>query len=223
MKNAEFKGKNCLLFGANSFIGKNLIKHFLVLYMNLGLIDIEEKKFNSDLPYETVTPGDEESFKKAISEMNTKLGGIDFLILSYYFEDKLNFSLDNPDLKKWDAIRKNWIDSYFLCAKNTIPYFIDKKFGKIVFLNTLAGYTGEGEGEGELITENSSIYESAASSGITGIMTSMARQIIPLGVSVNGIAIGPNYTNDLTRINEATDLWLSGIYEYACGQVLRLY
>jgi NAD(P)-dependent dehydrogenase (short-subunit alcohol dehydrogenase family) len=223
MEKTEFKGKKCLLFGANSIIGKNLTEHFSKLGMKLGLIDLANKKFDSNLPYETVTPGDEESFKKAIDKISTELKGIDFLVLSYYFEDKLNFSLENPDLIKWDMIRKNWIDSYFLCVKNVLPHFMNKKFGRIVFLNSLAGYTGEGEGEGELITENVSIYEGAASSGITGIMTSVARQIIPSGVSMNGVAIGPNYMKDLKRINEAVDLWLSGICEYACGQIIRLY
>jgi len=223
MKNVEFEGKRCLLFGANSFLGESLANHILELDMSLGLIDLEDKKFDSNLPHETVTPENEESFKKAIDDMNTKLGGIDFLILSYYFEDKLDFSLDTTDLKKWDVIRKNWVDSYFLCAKNAIPYLMRNKGSRIMFVNTLAGYTGGGEGEGELITENASIYECAASSGITGIMTSMARQIIPLGISVNGIAIGPNYTKDLTKINGAVDLWLSGICEYACGEIIRLY
>jgi NAD(P)-dependent dehydrogenase (short-subunit alcohol dehydrogenase family) len=223
MKNTKFDGKRCLLLGGNSLLGKEFVDHLSHLGVRVGLIDIEEKKFESNLPYETVTPGNEESYKKAVNNISTKLGGIDFLILSYYFEDRLTFSLDAPDLRKWEILRTNWVDSYFLCAKNTIPHLLKNKGGRIVFLNTLAGYTGEGEGEGELVTEGASIYECAASSAVTGIMTSMARQIIPSGISVNGIAIGPNYPVDLARIDKALDLWLSGVCEYACSQIIRLY
>lgn len=54
-------------------------------------------------------------------------------------------------------------------------------------------------------------------------MTSIARQIIPMGISVNGIAIRPNYMEDIERINDAIDLWLSGVLTYSCGQIIRIY
>jgi len=222
MGNIELKGKKCILFGANSVLGINLINHLSGLGVDIGLIDIRGRELSLNFPQESVIPGDERSFKKAIENLIAQLGGMDFLILSYYF-DELKSYPNTLNLERWELIRKSWVDSYFLCAKNVAPWFIENKFGRIIFFNTLAGYTGEGEGEGELITENSSIYECGASSAITGMMTSIARQIIPLGVSVNGIAINSNYMKDLKRINDAVDLWLSGRCEYACGQILRVY
>jgi NAD(P)-dependent dehydrogenase (short-subunit alcohol dehydrogenase family) len=218
----ELNGKKCILFGVNDFVGKNLLDHLSKANIGVGLIDIDAKKFDTNLLYKTVIPGNEESFKKAISEIVDTLGEPDFLLLSYYFDEKVKFSLENPDLKKWDVILRNWVDSYFLMAKNTIPFLLKNGSGRIVFINTVAGYTGEKENVGT-ITGNFSIYESVASSAITGIMTSMARQIIPLGISVNSVAIGSNYAEDLPRINWAMDLWLSGMCEYACGQIIRLY
>lgn len=106
--------------------------------------------------------------------------------------------------------------------KAVVPFMIKVKQGKIVFINTTTGYTGEGEGEGE-IEINGSIHENACSSGITGMLTSIAADIIPQGISVNGISLGDNYINDTERILWAINLWLSGIGEYSCGQVLRLY
>ena len=223
MESIELKGKKCILFGANDPLGMNIIKHLLEMGIEPGLIDIDGKETNLDLPQETVIPGDEKTFKRAVDNLSAKFGKIDFLILSYYFEDKLKFFIDDPNLEKWDLIRERWVDSYFLCMKTIAPHFIKNKFGRVVFLNTLAGYTGEGEGEGELIVENSSIYECAASSAITGMMTSIARQIIPMGISVNGIAIRPNYMEDIERINDAIDLWLSGVLTYSCGQIIRIY
>ncbi len=99
---------------------------------------------------------------------------------------------------------------------------IKAKKGKIIFINTTTGYTGEGEGEGR-IDLNGSIHENACSSGITGMLTSIAADIIPQGISVNGIALGNDYVNDSERLLWAINLWLSGIGDYSCGQILRLY
>jgi hypothetical protein len=92
----------------------------------------------------------------------------------------------------------------------------------MVFFNTTVGYTGESEGDGA-ITPSGSLHQCACSSALTGMMTSIARDAIPLGVSVNGVALGPDYAGKMDEVVWATDLWLSGICEYACGQILRLY
>ena len=99
---------------------------------------------------------------------------------------------------------------------------IESKGGRVVYFITTTGYTGEGEGEGE-VNINGSIHESACSSGITGMMTSIAADIIPQGISVNGIALGAEYQSDPERILWAVNLWLSGLGDYSCGQILRLY
>jgi 3-oxoacyl-[acyl-carrier protein] reductase len=228
-----YKGRNALVFGANSFVGKGVSEFLSQNHTNLGLIDLESYKDNrlaenlkdsqAKIIYKTVTSGDQLEFEKIAGEIESYLGGIDYLICSFYLEDART-KIDPGDFasETWDRLFKEWLLNYFLVMKAAVPRMIQKKGGKVVFVNTTTGYTGEGEGEGEL-TNNGSIHENACSSGITGMMTSIARGIIPQGVSVNGIALGPDYENDLERIIWATHLWLSGMGEYSCAQILRLY
>lgn len=228
IENKFYQGKNCIIFGANSFIGKTIGKFLVQNNVNLGLIDLFSHEMNSvtsqnKITYKTVKSGNQNSFIDCVEEINQNRGNIDYLICSYYFDDLPHkVKLKDLSLETWDLIFQEWIINYFLMLKAVVPGMIKQKKGKVVFFNTTTGYTGEGEGEGE-ITLSGSIHECACSSGITGMMTSIAADVIPKGVSLNGIALGPNYKKDIDRIIWAVNLWLSGIAEYSCGQILRLY
>jgi NAD(P)-dependent dehydrogenase (short-subunit alcohol dehydrogenase family) len=227
----NYKERNCVIFGANSFFGKGISEFLSQKHANLGLIDLNSykdativdniKNSQNKVIYKTVASGDKDDFRRAVEEINSYLCGIDCLICSYYIEEvKKKIDPEDLSIEKWDKLFQEWILSYFLVAKATVPLMIQKNGGRIVFVNTTTGYTGEGEGE---ITVDGSIHENACSSGITGMMTSIARDVIPQGVSVNGIALGPKYEKDLERIIWATHLWLSGMAEYSCAQIIRLY
>lgn len=233
MRYDDYKNRNCLIFGANSFVGRGISDFLSRNHANLGLIDLESYKdttvaeniedSQSKVIYKTAASGDKDAFEKAVGEIGDSLGGLDYLICSYYLEEaKTKIDPEQLSVDSWDHLLQEWLLSYFLVMKAAVPRMTENGGGRIVFVNTTAGYTGEGEGEGQL-TDNGSIYENACASGITGMMTSIARDIIPQGVSVNGIALGPNYEKDLERIIWGTHLWLSGMAEYSCAQILRLY
>lgn len=229
----DYKGKNCIVFGANSVVGMEISTSLSQGGANLGLIDLDSYRHDAlvenvehpgtTVVYKTVLSGHEYSFKEAVDGIVNDLGSVDYLICAFYLEEeRKKIDPDGLGVDTWDELLEEWVLNYFLVTKAIVPYMIQRKTGRIVFVNTTTGYTGEGEGEGEL-TGGGSVYECACSSAITGMMTSIARDIIPKGISVNGIALGPDYENDMERVIWATDLWLSGICEYACAQILRLY
>ncbi len=229
----DYKGKNCIVFGANSVVGMEVSRFLSRGGANLGLIDLDSYRHDAlvenvrnpgaTVVYKTVLSGREDSFQEAVDGVVSDLGGVDYLILAFYLEEeRKKIDTDGLSVDTWDELFKEWVLNYFLAMKAVVPHMIRKAAGRVVFVNMTTGYTGEGEGEGEL-TGGGSVYECACSSGITGMMTSIARDIIPKGISVNGIALGPNYEDDMERVIWATDLWLSGICEYACAQILRLY
>ena len=228
----DYKGKNCIVFGANSVVGMGISASLSQGGANLGLIDLDSYKHDAlvenvgrpgaTVVYKTVLSGRKDSFKETVDGIVNDLGSVDYLICAFYLEEeRKKIDPDGLDVDTWDGLLKEWVLNYFLVTKAVVPYMIQRKAGRIVFVNTTTGYTGEGEGEGEL-TGGGSIYECACSSGITGMMTSIARDIIPQGISVNGIALGPKYEDNMERVIWATDLWLSGICEYACAQILRV-
>ena len=228
-----YTGRSGIVFGAHSFFGRTMSEYLSRNDVALGLIDLDSHKDNdlahavrkSDRPvlYRTVPTGDEHAFTTAVENIHSHLGAIDYLVCSYYLET-MRVSIPHRDLfvESWDRTFDEWIRSYFLIMKAVVPIMIKNKGGRVVFVNTTTGYTGEGEGEGELAGEGS-IHENGCSSAVTGMMTSIARDIIPQGISVNGIALGPAYEHDVDRILWAAHLWLSGMGDYSCGQILRLY
>jgi NAD(P)-dependent dehydrogenase (short-subunit alcohol dehydrogenase family) len=229
----KYKGKNCVVFGASSSVGMGISRFLSQAGANLGLIDLEsytsdreDEDVNMDnglVVKKTVLSGQEKSISKAVEDIVNTLDSVDYLILTFYFESfRKKFDPEILELNRWDEALRDWVFNYFLTAKAVVPHIIQQSGGRVVFVNTTYGYTGEGEGEGEL-TQGGSLYESACSSAITGMMTSIARDIIPNGVSVNGVSLGPNYKTDLERMIWAIELWLSGICDYACGQIIRLY
>lgn len=178
---------------------------------------------NNKIIYKTVESDNNDEINKVVNDIYNHFGNIDYLICSFYINSIRNKIKDEDlSLETWDILFRDWIVNYFLMLKAVVPLMIKAREGRVVFINTTTGYTGEGEGEGQL-TIKGSIHESACSSGITGMLTSIAADIIPQGVSVNGIALGNNNKEDSEKLIWATNLWLSGIGDYSCGQILRLY
>ncbi len=233
----ELKGKNCIFLGANDSFGRELCKNLAKVGLNLGLIDFDHfdslnlsnnlKNIGVKSISATVIPGKAISFEKAVARIIEYLGDLDFLICAYYFDEDISyendeFHIDKLSMEKWDNVLEKWAGSYFLMIKSVLPHMLNKNKGKIIFTNLTSGYTGEGEGEGQL-SGISSLYFSACSSAITGTMTSIAREIIPLGVKVNGVAFNPTLKRDDDRILNAFIFLLSDISYYTCGQIIRLY
>lgn len=230
---ADYKGKCGIVFGANTVIGKALGRFLSRSGVKLGLIDLDSfrhdglaqslRETDARVMYKSVSSCSEHGIKEAVDHIAGDLGGLDYLVCAYYLEEERKRT--NPDdlaLDTFDTWLKHWVLNYFLVMKAAVPHMIKRAAGNIVFVNTTAGYTGEGEGEGQL-TGEWSLHECACSSAITGMMTSIARDVIPKGISVNGVSLGSNYEEAIETVVWAANLWLSGACEYACAQNLRLY
>ncbi|MFO8036334.1 MAG: SDR family oxidoreductase [Anaerolineales bacterium] len=231
----DYAGKRGVIFGASSFVGKVVASDLVQRGVHLCLLDLQNhvdpdllqgvQSLGSDgeVISKVVTSGEEDDFIKALDQAVDELGDLDYLICAFYLERGYESQgMDDLNLDSWDQLLGDWVVNTFLVTRAAFPHLAREGGGRIVFFNATTGYTGEGEGEGEVTVEGS-ILECACSSALTGMMTSIARDIIPEGVSVNGVALGPNYRDDLDRILWATDFWLSGMCDYACGQILRLY
>ncbi|MBD3193396.1 MAG: SDR family NAD(P)-dependent oxidoreductase [Candidatus Heimdallarchaeota archaeon] len=228
----DLKGKNCLFLGAASPFARELCRNLAKLQLNFGFVDLQPRnsqKFVKELENigvkatsVKVAPGDVDSFKGAVKTIEQSLGAIDYLICSYYFEEdeEKNYAIDKLEMEQWDSLRENWLDSYFLMAKAVLPSMLSKKEGKMIFLNLASGYTGS-EGMGQL-TDESSLYYSVCSSAITGAVTSMAREIIPLGIKVNGIALTSTDFKEDNKLLKIVVFLLSELSYYVCGQFIRL-
>lgn len=216
----NYCGQNCLILGSSGEIGRYLID----FCKNNGLVvatldpakeeDLNKGKFKS---------GDEKSAQKAFDRIMDTLGDVDFILCAYNFEDFRNV-IEGNDMNPgmWAELLRDWGLNQFLILRAAVKRFNDGKKRRIVYFHSTRGYTGEGEGEGHL-SPGGSVHEAACSGGITGMMTSIARSIIPLGWSVNGIAFDELSETSAPKIKWGLHLWLSGMGEYSCGETFRVY
>jgi len=78
MLNEKYKGRNGIIFGVNSFYGREISDFLSQNYINLGLIDLDaykdaaivnkRKNYENKMIYNTVVSGNEISFQRAVEE-----------------------------------------------------------------------------------------------------------------------------------------------------------
>ncbi len=80
----------------------------------------------------------------------------------------------------WDKIVDLNLKSVFLCSQAVLPAMIEQRYGRIVSLSSIYGFTG---------SETRSHY-SAAKAGVVAFTKSLALEVIRRGITVNAIAPG---------------------------------
>lgn len=227
------EGKSCVIFCSESGFSKEIGRSLANSGVNLGLIDLSpnsgeelEKEFSGqgvEVTGLTLDSPNEDDYKKALTRVKERLGGVNFLICSYYPDMlKRGEEIGELSMDEWDEIFTDWVEGYFHVTRAALPYLRGSENSQIIFMNSLTGYTGEGEGEGDLRCDGS-LYECGCSSGLTGILKSMSRDIIPMGIRVNGIALDSDSEDEPERVSATVALLLSGLLEYSCGEIIRLY
>jgi len=228
MGQGDHDGKRCIILGARGAAGEAIAAFLARGGARLYLLEAEAREGGGSprIPADatagraTFTPGSVARAAQAVDGAREALGGIDVLVCAYDL-DRLRRSLDRDttDTARWSWLVGDWLVTYFAVTRAAVPHMIADRGGRVLFITSTAGYTGDlGGGR----AGQASILECACASGITGMKTSMARELIPRGVSLNGIAVDPDRPLDRERLLWAADLWLAGRCDYACGQILRL-
>ncbi len=214
------RGKKCLILGSKGMIGRKLANYCKSMEMDVISLNIGGSEENDSIVDIGVESGNEASMKKGFQAAKDKLGEIDYLLCNFDLE---RLRKEEPiSCENWDTCLKDWCFNYFLFLKIALESLDQGHKRQIIYFNSAYGYTGEGEGEGCLL-QGASLFEATCSSAITGMMTAIARSIIPKGYSVNGIALGENIQDKWPRIEWALNLWLSGMGDYSCGEIYRVY
>jgi len=81
----------------------------------------------------------------------------------------------------WNAVINVNLKGAFLCAKAVVPSMIKQKYGRIISMSSVEGWTGSVFGETHYV---------ATKAGIMGFTKSLARELGPKGITVNAIAPG---------------------------------
>lgn len=130
--------------------------------------------------------GDEEDVKAMFAEILTQFGTIDILVANAGIQDDASF-LDMT-LEQWNNVINTNLTGQFLCAREAAKEFKrrgvqperSKAAGKIICMSSVH----------EVIPWAGHVNYAASKGGVKLLMQSMAQELAPLKIRVNGLAPG---------------------------------
>jgi 3-oxoacyl-[acyl-carrier protein] reductase len=105
----------------------------------------------------------------------------------------------------WDAMLAVNLRGPFVCARAVIPGMVDRRYGKIVNVASIAAYGA--------VTPGQSHY-AAAKAGVIGLTKTLAYELGPHNVNVNAVAPGVVHSEMLERAARSVGM----DYDEFCGQ-----
>ena len=153
-----FNGRAAIITGAGSGIGESVaielarggakVALFGRRLSSTSAVREEILKFNSDVINLSVDVGNEDSVKKAVSEVMDRFGRIDILINNAGIEVDREEGQTGGDLfeslteeQYFGVLRTNLLGHYYM-YRNVIPHMKEKKFGRIVNVTSVTGLNG---------------------------------------------------------------------------------
>ena len=181
--------KVAIITGASSGIGKSAAYIFAKNGYNLaiccnknseGLAQTakELRALGSQVLEFILDAGDYEKVSEMIKTTAASLGRIDVLVnnagISYVG------LLQDMSYEKWQEIINSNLTSVFNTCKNTIPYMLKEKSGKIINVSSMWGLCGS----------SCEVAYSASKGGVNAFTKALAQELAPSNISVNAVAFG---------------------------------
>jgi len=82
----------------------------------------------------------------------------------------------------WNKVLHVNLDGVFHCTKAVLPTMVQRKYGKIVNIASIAGV---------VVGFNNLVHYSASKAAVAGFTKSLALEVAPFGINVNAVAPGP--------------------------------
>ena len=107
----------------------------------------------------------------------------------------------------WDHVVDMNLKSVFLCSQAVLPIMLKQKYGKIVNISSIYGYTG---------SATRSSY-SAAKAGVSAFTKSLALEVVHDGININAVAPGRVFT-ERVRSHFSDEAWAAAEAQIPVGR-----
>jgi len=200
MNQIDLKGKNAVVTGGARGIGLAIAQRFLASGAQCSLWDRDDEGLRAaakalsgqgSVQTQAVNVTQPESVQTAADETLRHFGSIDILVN--------NAGIAGATKKMWECTPAEWqevlqVDLFgvFLCSRAVVPKMIEKGYGRIVNIASIAGKEGN---------PNASHY-SAAKAGVIALTKSLAKETARTGVIVNCVAPAVIETEILKQITQ---------------------
>lgn len=180
----SLQNKNAIITGATSGIGADILKLFIDLGAKCVASGTNEQKlaeistiYSNVLAYKCDLKNPAE-ITKLLDEATQYLGTIDILVCNAGItKDGLLMQMKE---EYWDNVIDTNLKSSFLLSKGVIRQMLKQKSGRIIFISSVVGFTGN-PGQTNYV---------ASKSALTGMAKAIAKEVGSRGITVNCVAPG---------------------------------
>ncbi len=197
----DFGGKTVLITGSTRGIGRAIAEEFAKHGANVivsGTVEEKAKEVAEELAtkYGVKTLGvgmdvsNPESVEEAFKKINAAFGGVDILVNNAGITRDTLFL--RMKLEDWEKVLKVNLTGTFLVTKQVIRYMTKKRWGRIINITSVVGFTGN----------VGQVNYSTTKSGLIGFTKSLAKELAPRNVLVNAVAPGFIETDMTAQLKE---------------------
>ena len=185
----DFTGKTVLVTGSTRGIGKAIAEEFAKHGANVivsGTVKERAQEVAKELAekYGVNTLGvgmdvsDPRSVEEAFKEINAAFGGVDILVNNAGItRDTLFLRMKTED---WQKVLDVNLTGAFLVTKQVVRYMTKKRWGRIINISSVVGFTGN----------VGQVNYATTKAGLIGFTKSLAKELAPRNVLVNAVAPG---------------------------------
>ena len=200
MNQIDLKNKSAVVTGGAQGIGLAIAERFLDSGASVCIWDRDENMVNKTASslapkgrVETTVMDvtDLESVKNAVSQTKEAFDSIDILVC--------NAGIAGPTMKVWEYPPEEWqnvididLTGVFNCLHAVTPIMIEKNYGRIVNVSSVAGKEGN---------PNAAPY-SAAKAGVIALTKSLGKELAEFDIAVNCITPAAAKTRIFDQISE---------------------
>ncbi|RJT42794.1 SDR family oxidoreductase [Mesorhizobium waimense] len=211
----RFAGRSAVITGGASGIGLAVAQRIVaeggrVSVWDRDLAQIEQAKAAiPGLGGTILDVADAEAVRRAAQETINALGAVDILITSA--------AITGPNMTAWDYSVEDWrrvidinLNGVFYCNKALVPYMLERDYGRIVNIASIAGKEGN---------PNASAY-STSKAGVIGLTKSLGKELARTKVTVNCVTPAAVRTAIFNQMSQQhIDFMLSKIPMARFGEV----
>jgi len=177
MVNAErFSGRVALVTGGASGIGAAVARRLHAEGARVASLDIHEKAPEGVLAL-TGDVSQSADVEEAVALARHELGPIDVLVCSAGVPGASLHSVDVPD-EEWHRVMRINADGVFFCNRAVIPSMVERGYGRIVNVASIAGKEGN----------PMAVAYSASKAAVIAMTKAIGKDVAQTGVLVNCVA-----------------------------------
>jgi NAD(P)-dependent dehydrogenase (short-subunit alcohol dehydrogenase family) len=163
----DLRGRFAVVTGGAQGIGAAIVARLEASGATVRIWDLASAKDPVDV---TQAPAVERATARALADM----GRIDVLVNNAGIAGLNSPTVEYP-LDEWERVLRVNLTSQFLCCRAVVPHMLEKKYGRIVNIASVAGKEGNPD----------AVAYSASKAGVIALTKSLGKELAQTGVLVN--------------------------------------